>query len=471
MKPFLDDNFLLNSDTAAALFHDYAKALPIIDYHCHLSPQEIYENKTFANLTEVWLYGDHYKWRAMRANGVAEKYVTGAPGVDDYERFTAWAETVPQTIGNPLYHWSHMELQRFFGIADPISGSNARAIWDQVNEQLAGGGFDARSLIARSNVEAVCTTDDPTDTLEYHIKIKELEGFGTKVLPAFRPDKGLEIRKPGFIPWIRKLEETTGGSVATYAQLLSALESRVSFFHTNGCLVSDHALDTVPYAETTETETAAIFAKALKGESISAEEEMKYKTFTLVFLGRLYAERGWTMQYHINASRNNNTRMFELLGPDTGYDSINDSLIAYPLMKLLDALERENALPKTILYSVNATQNDVLASIIGSFQGGGIPGKMQLGSAWWHNDTKEGMLSQLKSLAGMGLLSRFVGMLTDSRSFLSYPRHEYFRRIVCNLIGGWAENGEAPNDLELLGGLVQNISYYNAKRYFSFDSV
>lgn len=470
MKKFLDENFLLSNETAIRLYHDYAKDMPIIDYHCHLSPQEIYENKTFKNITEAWLYGDHYKWRAMRANGAEEKYVTGGEGANDYDRFLAWAKTVPQTIGNPLYHWSHLELQRYFGIYDLINEKNAPAIWEKVNAQLNGEGFGARDFITKSNVKVVCTTDDPTDSLEYHIKIKEIKDFDVLVLPSFRPDKGLEINRATFVPWVKKLAEVSGSAIDTYDQLLAALDARIRFFHSVGGRVSDHALDYVAYAETTQEEAAAIFAKALKGETVTLEEEKKYKTYTLVFMGKRYAELGWAMQFHINAARNNNSRMFGKLGPDTGYDSINDSSLAYPLAKLLDALDSEDALPKTILYSLNPKDHYVLGTIMGSFQGGGVPGKIQLGSAWWFLDTKDGMLEQMKALSNLGLFSRFVGMLTDSRSFLSYTRHEYFRRIVCNLIGEWVENGEAPDDLELLGEIVQNISYNNADQYFQFSS-
>lgn len=469
MKQFLDENFLLSNETAVRLYHDYAKDMPIIDYHCHLSPQEIYENKTFKNITEAWLYGDHYKWRAMRANGVEEQFVTGGEGASDYDRFLAWAKTVPQTIGNPLYHWSHLELQRYFGIHDLINEKNAPAIWEKVNAQLNGEGFGARDFIKKSNVKVVCTTDDPTDSLEYHIKIKEIKDFDVLVLPSFRPDKGLEINRATFLPWVDKLGQVVGQAIDSYDQLLTALESRIRFFHSVGGRVSDHALDYVAYAETTKDQAAAIFAKALKGEAVSLEEEKQYKTYTLVFMGKLYAELGWAMQFHINAARNNNSRMFGKLGPDTGYDSINDSSLAYPLAKLLDALDSDDALPKTILYSLNPKDHYVLGTIIGSFQGGGIPGKIQLGSAWWFLDTRDGMLEQMKALSNLGLFSRFVGMLTDSRSFLSYTRHEYFRRIVCNLIGEWVENGEAPNDLELLGDIVKNISYNNANEYFNFS--
>jgi glucuronate isomerase len=469
MKKFLDENFLLSNETAVRLYHDYAKQMPIIDYHCHLSPQEIYENKTFKNLTEAWLYGDHYKWRAMRANGAEEKYVTGGEGTSDYDRFLAWTKAVPNTIGNPLYHWSHLELQRFFGVHDLLNEKNAPAIWEKVNAQLSGEGFGARDLIKKSNVKVICTTDDPTDTLEYHIKIKELKDFDVAVLPSFRPDKGLEINKNGFIQWVRKLEQVSEKTISNYDQLLTSLESRVRFFHSIGGRVSDHALDYVAYAETTKQEAAAIFAKALQGSTVSLEEEKKYKTYTLVFLGKLYAELGWAMQFHINAHRNNNTRLLAKLGPDTGFDSINDSAVAQPIVRLLDALDSEDALPRTILYSLNPKDHYVLGSAIGSFQGGGIPGKIQLGAAWWFLDTKDGMLEQMRALANLGLLSRFVGMLTDSRSFLSYTRHEYFRRILCNMLGEWVENGEAPDDIELLGRIVQDISYNNAVEYFDFS--
>ncbi|MGO4371731.1 glucuronate isomerase [Paenibacillus sp. MCAF20] len=468
MKPFMDDNFLLFNETAVTLYHDYAKQMPIIDYHCHLSPQQIYENTSFSNITEAWLYGDHYKWRAMRANGAEERLVTGGEGATDYERFAAWAKTVPQTIGNPLYHWSHLELRRFFDVQELINEKNAPVIWEKVNAKLATGSFKARDLIKMSNVEVICTTDDPVDSLEYHIAIKGLEEFDVQVLPSFRPDKALEINRATYLPWIKQLAEVSASSIDSYDALLDALADRVKFFDEVGCKVSDHALDYVAYAETTKEEASAIFARALQGEKVSLEDEKKYKTYTLLFLGRQYAQRGWAMQLHINAARNNNARMFGKLGPDTGFDSINDSSVAYPLSRLLDALDSDDLLPNTIVYSLNANDNDVLGALIGCYQGGGVPGKIQLGSAWWFNDTKNGMLDQMNALANLGLLSRFVGMLTDSRSFLSYTRHEYFRRILCNLLGEWVENGEAPADMELLGDMVQNISYRNAKNYFGF---
>lgn len=466
MKMFLDDDFLLSGKTASRLYHEYAKPMPIIDYHCHLNPQEIYENKKYRNLTEVWLYGDHYKWRAMRTCGVDESRITG--DASDYDKFAAYAAAVPSMIGNPLYHWSHLELRRFFGVDELLNAENAPVIWEKVNARLGENGYGARDFIRMSDVRVICTTDDPVDSLEYHIKLKEDQSFDTVVLPSFRPDKALEINRSTFLPWIRRLEEASGGSIADFSQFMAALESRVRFFHQVGCRVSDHALDAVPYAEASEDEVAAIFARALKGETVSPEDEMKHKTFLLIRLGKLYAELGWAMQYHMNAARNLNPRMFAKLGPDTGFDAIGDNAIAAPLARLLGALELEGKLPKTILYSLNPTQNAVLAAMIGSFQGGGIPGKIQFGSAWWFNDTKEGMIQQMKTLADMGLLSRFIGMLTDSRSFLSYTRHEYFRRILCNLLGEWADNGEVPADPELLGGIVQDICYRNAEQYFDF---
>lgn len=465
MKAFMDDDFLLSTETAKKLYHEFAKDLPIIDYHCHLSPKEIFENKSFKNITEAWLYGDHYKWRAMRSNGVTEDYVTGDR--DDYEKFVAWAKTVPMTIGNPLYNWTHLELQRFFGVHEVLNEKSAPIIWNKVNDQLQGEGFGAQDLIKKSNVEVVCTTDDPTDSLEYHQKIKESD-FDVKVLPSFRPDKGLEINREGFLGWVEKLAEVSEQPIKSYDDFLQALESRVEFFHSLGGRVSDHALDEMMYEESTLEENRSIFEKALQGEKVSKEEEKKHKAYTLTFLGKLYSKHGWAMQFHINAHRNNNTRMFEKLGPDTGFDSINDSKVAGPLVKLLDSLDRDDALPKTILYSLNANDNDVIGSIIGSFQGGGTPGKVQFGTAWWFNDNKEGMLEQMKSLANLGLFSRFIGMLTDSRSFLSYTRHEYFRRLMCDLIGSWVENGEVPYDEELLESVVKGISYYNAKEYFQF---
>ncbi|WP_411679176.1 glucuronate isomerase [Clostridium thailandense] len=464
MKKFMDENFLLSNDTAIELYHNYAKDMPIIDYHCHLNPKEIYENKRFKNITEVWLYGDHYKWRAMRSNGIDEKYITG--DASDYEKFMAWSRTMPMTIGNPLYHWTHLELQRFFGIYDVLNEKNAPVIWEKANELLNSEGFGARELIKKSNVKVICTTDDAIDSLEYHIKLKEDKDFDVKVLPALRPDKAFLINNDTFIPWVEELGQVVGRNITTYDEFLEALESRIRFFHSVGCRISDHALDSITYAISSKEELVEIFAKALKEGKVSREEEGKYKTAILQFLGRMYSELGWAMQYHIAALRNNNTKMFKQLGPDTGFDSINDGEIAYPLARLLDSLQVNNNLPKTILYTLNPKDNYVIGTMLGNFQGTEVPGKIQFGSAWWFVDNKEGMIEQMKTLANLGLLSRFVGMLTDSRSFLSYTRHEYFRRILCNLIGEWVENGEVPEDMELLGSIIQGIAYNNAKEYF-----
>lgn len=466
MKAFMDDQFLLTNKIAVTLYEDWAKAMPIIDYHCHLSPKEIYENKQFANITEAWLYGDHYKWRLMRANGVEESHITG--DADDYNKFLAWAKTVPMTIGNPLYNWTHLELQRFFGIHELLNEKSAPAIWEKVNEQLASGRMGARDLIRNSNVKVVCTTDDPADSLEYHQKLLEEGDFEVKVVPGFRPDKGLELNRDSFKDWTAALSESAGIHIDSYDAFLKALEARIDFFHQTGGRVSDHALDQVMFAETTQEEAGAIFKKALNGEKVSVEEEAKYKTYTLTFLGEQYAKRSWVMQYHMHAHRNNNERMFGRLGPDTGYDSMNDEPLAKPLVGLLDALERKGSLPKTVLYSLNPKDNYTIASVTGSFQGGGVPGKIQFGTAWWFNDQKDGMLDQMKALANLGLFSQFIGMLTDSRSFLSYTRHEYFRRLVCDLIGTWVEQGEVPNDMDLLGGIVKGICFENAAAYFNF---
>lgn len=467
MKNFMDENFLLDNDIAKKLYNDYAKDLPIIDYHCHLIPQEIYENKQFKNITEIWLYGDHYKWRAMRANGVDEAYITG--NASDYDKFIAWAKTVPMLIGNPLYNWTHLELQRYFDVYEPLNEESAPEIWEKVNAKLTSGEFRARDFITKSNVKVVCTTDDPTDSLEYHKQLIDDGDFDVKVLPSFRPDKGLEINREGFQNWVKKLDEVSGITINSYDDYLQALESRVEFFDSLGGKVSDHAIDSMMYADASKEEVAEIFQNAINVGNVSIEDEKKFKSYTLTFLGKAYASRDWVTQYHINAHRNNNTRMFNELGPDTGYDSMNDELVAKPLVKLLDSLEKENALSKTIIYSLNPKDFSTIATIIGSFQGGGTPGKIQFGTAWWFNDTKPGMLDQMETLASIGVFSRFIGMLTDSRSLLSYTRHEYFRRLVCSLIGKWVENGEYPNDEKTLGEIVQGISYYNAHEYFDFE--
>ncbi|BBI32209.1 glucuronate isomerase [Cohnella abietis] len=468
MKAFMDDNFLLQNKVSEQLYHDYAVHQPIIDYHCHLNPQEIYEDKRFNNLTEIWLNGDHYKWRAMRANGISEPLVTGGPGISDYDRFSAWTKTVPTTIGNPLYHWSHLELRRYFGIELTINEKNGPVIWQKANEVLRSESFSVRQLIRDQRVRVICTTDDPTDTLEFHEGIKEVKDFDCAVLPTFRPDKALEIRRDTFLPWVRKLEHAAGIPIVGYEQFLAAINNRMEHFAKVGCKISDHALDQVHYVEATLDEASVVFSKALNGQTLTLEEEQKYKTYTFIHLGKRYAKLGWTMQLHIHASRNNNSRMFNLSGPDTGFDSIHDGQLAYPLTKLLDGIEASGGLPQTILYSLNPKDYYVLGTLMGSFQDGNTPGKIQLGSAWWFNDTKDGMLEQMNALANLGLLSRFIGMLTDSRSFLSYTRHEYFRRILCNMLGEWVVRGEVPHDMELLGGMVEGICYKNAKNYFEF---
>lgn len=467
MKEFLNDNFLLNSGAAVELYHNYAKEMPIFDYHCHLNPEEIANDKSFRNITEIWLGGDHYKWRAMRSNGVDEKYITG--DASDYDKFIAWAKTVPYCIGNPLYHWSHLELKRFFGIDLIINEENADEIWERANELLKQKEFTAKQLIKNSNVKALCTTDDAIDTLEFHKKIREDKEFNVKVYPALRPDKGINIQNDTFVPWMKALSEISEVKIENYGDFINALELRVEYFHQEGCRLSDHGLDKLFYKESTDEEANEIFAKAMKGEALSNDEVDKYKTRTLLNLAKMYNKRNWTMQLHIGALRNNNSRMFKVLGPDTGYDSINDGNIAEALSKLLNEIDKTNELPRTILYCLNPNDNYLLGTMIGNFQGGGIPGKIQFGSGWWFNDQKDGMKDQMSALANLGLLRRFVGMVTDSRSFISYTRHEYFRRVLCDLVGSWADAGEAPNDIDLLGKMIQEICFLNAKEYFGVD--
>jgi glucuronate isomerase len=468
MKQFMDENFLLNNKTAETLYHKYAKDMPIIDFHCHLNPMEIAEDKKYRNITELWLGGDHYKWRAMRSNGIEEKYITGDAA--DKEKFQKWAETIPFCIGNPLYHWTHLELRRHFGIDKLLSQDTAEEIWEQCNAILASGKLTARDLIKRSNVRVICTTDDPADTLEYHKAIALDRSFDVKVLPAFRPDKAINIDKEGFAEYLAKLGKAAGINIKNLKNLKSALESRIQFFHDSGCRVSDHALEPVVYCETSEKEAAGIFEKTLNGHALAEIEINKYKSHVLLFAGREYAKRNWVMQIHMGTIRNTNSRMLKLLGPDTGFDTIGDRTFADDLAKLLNYLDDTSELPRTILYCLNPRDNEILGTVIGCFQGDGIPGKLQFGSGWWFNDQKDGMIRQITALANLGLLSRFVGMLTDSRSFMSYIRHEYFRRILCNLIGEWVENGETPGDIKLLGSMVKDICYKNAEKYFQFSS-
>lgn len=470
MKNFLDNDFLLQTKTAKTLYHNYAKNEPIYDYHCHLSSKEIAENKMYLNLTELWLGGDHYKWRLMRSNGISEEYITG--NKSDYEKFLAFAKSLKYSIGNPMYHWAHLELKRYFGIDTLLNEKTAPEIWKKANQLLLLDKFSAKALIERSNVEVICTTDDPVDTLEHHIALKQDSAFKTKVLPTFRPDKGINIQLDTFKPWVQTLSDVIGSSITSLDQLLKALEERIDFFHSLGCRLSDHSLETFQYTRLFDMNNNIlnvnhIFIKAMNDEQLSKKEILLYKSTLLHFLGKQYSKRGWVMQLHLGALRNNSTRQFKSIGADCGFDSIDDSIFAASLSALLDELDTTDQLPKTILYVLNPRDNYVIGTMIGNFQGGGILGKIQFGSAWWFCDQKEGMISQMTTLSNLGLLSRFVGMLTDSRSFLSYTRHEYFRRILCNLIGDWVENGEYPNDIEFLGSIVQDISINNARNYFN----
>ena len=464
---FIKENFLLSNDKAEKLYFDYAKDQPIIDYHCHLPVKEIAENKKFENITQVWLNGDHYKWRAMRANGVDENYITGSAG--DKDKFLKWAETVPYTIKNPLYHWTHMELKKPFGISDKLLNSDsAEEIWNRCNDLLKEENFSAQGLIKQFNVETVCTTDDPVDSLEYHRKIKE-NPFGVKVIPAFRPDNAMAVENPDqFLSWLAKLEAASGVSVTSFGLFIDAIKKRHSYFHQNGCRLSDHGIETAYAEEYSDTEITSVFAKILSREKLNGEEILKFKSAMMFEFGVMDYEKGWVQQLHLGALRNNNSRKFRELGADTGVDSIGDFEIARPLSKYLDKLDDINKLTKTIIYNLNPRDNELIASMIGNFQDGTIAGKLQYGSSWWFLDQKSGMEKQIDALSNMGLLSRFVGMLTDSRSFLSYPRHDYFRRVLCNILGDEIEKGLIPDDLSLIGGLVANISYNNAKNYFNF---
>jgi glucuronate isomerase len=464
MKEFLCKDFLLENDTAKKLYHEYAKDMPIFDYHCHLSPKEIAEDKKYENITEVWLGGDHYKWRGMRSQGIEEKYITGDG--NDKDKFMKWASTIQYCIGNPLYHWTHLELSRYFGVDKQLNEETAEEIWDICNKKLQEASFSAKGLIKRSNVKVICTTDDPIDDLKYHRIIKEDKDFDVKVLPTFRPDKCVSIEKDSFLPWINSLEKVVNYKVNNIDVLLKAMNERVQYFHDLGCRIADHGLEGVDYIETEKEEINEIFVKKLCNEEINEEEIIKFKSYMLVFFGRLYAKHNWAMQLHMGCIRNANTRMMKLLGPDTGFDTIGDYSIAEGLAGVLDALDKTNELPKTILYNLNPCDNYVLGTLIGCFQNSDAKGKIQFGSGWWFNDQKDGMIKQMTDLANLGMLSNFVGMLTDSRSFLSYTRHEYFRRILCNVIGKWVENGEFPCDMKLLGTIVQNISFNNALNYF-----
>ena len=471
MKPFMNADFLLPDDCARRLFHDYAADMPIIDYHCHLPPADIATNATFDNIAHAWLGGDHYKWRAMRSNGVSEADITGHE--PDYRTFLAWAKTVPRLVGNPLYHWTHLELQRYFDIHEPLCAKSAPAIWEACNAQITRPEFGARSLLMRMKVRAVGTTDDPADTLEHHIAYAAVRQANEPVMtPSFRPDRALATDDlQVWQGYIDKLGAAADVSIDSYQSLISALDTRHAVFHGLGCRASDHGLS-APFATFATPQTKeALFAKLLGGTALTPAEADAYKTAVLLDVGRMNAQRGWAMQLHLSAVRNVNSAMFAKLGPDTGYDAVNDEQIAAKLSAFMNALQSEGQLPKTLLYSLNPNDLAVLGTVMGCFQDGSSPGKVQMGSAWWFNDHIEGMRQQMVSLGNLGLLSRFVGMLTDSRSFLSFPRHEYFRRVLCALVGGWMENGEIPPDFDTFGGMVQDISYRNAKNYFAIPGI
>lgn len=461
---FMNDNFILTNETARRLYHEYAKDLPIIDYHCHINPQEIAEDKKFKNITEIWLGGDHYKWRMIRSNGVPENEITG--DASDRIKFQRFAEALPRAIGNPMYHWTHLELKRYFDFNEPLNADTAEAAWEKCNELLKSDEMSAKNIVRKSNVAMIGTTDDPCDTLEWHKKIASDGDLETKVLPSFRPDKAVNIEKDGFVEYIEKLSGVCGYEIKTVSDVKKALTERLDYFCECGCKVTDHGLDYLCFALASDEEVEAIFERALSGEKVSLEDAEKYKTSVLLHLGREYAKRDIVMQLHYNVQRNTNTKKFNALGADTGFDCIMTRDCGVAVTAFLNALDKDDLLPKTIVYSLNPGDNEILGTVIGCFQGPEAQGKIQHGSAWWFNDTKSGMEAQLKSLANLSILGNFVGMLTDSRSFLSYTRHEYFRRILCNLIGTWVENGEYPNDEKMLKTLVQDICYYNAKRYF-----
>jgi glucuronate isomerase len=468
MKNFMDRDFVLTNETAKKLYHEHAASLPIIDYHCHLNPKMIADDYQFDNLGELWLGGDHYKWRAMRTNGIEERFCTGKD-TSDWEKFEKWAETVPYTMRNPLYHWTHLELKTAFGVEKLLKPETAREIYDECSAKLKTKAFSARGLMRHYKVETVCTTDDPVDSLEYHIALQK-EGFEIKVLPTWRPDKATAVEAPAdFIKYVEKLSEVSGVSISGYNDLIAALRKRHDFFAGVGCKLSDHGIEEFYAEDFTQQEIEAIFTKVYGGKTLTQEEILKFKSAVLYESAVMDREKDWTQQFHYGAIRNNNTRLFRQLGPDTGFDSIGDFTVAKAMSKFLNRLDTDNKLAKTIIYNLNPRDNDLIATMIGNFQDGSVAGKIQFGSGWWFLDQKTGMEAQMNSLSNLGLLSRFVGMLTDSRSFLSYPRHEYFRRILCNLIGADVENGLLPaSELDFLAKIVENVSYYNAKNFFRF---
>jgi glucuronate isomerase len=467
MKAFLDQDFLLQSPTAQTLYHQYAASMPIIDYHNHLVPQQIADDHQFENITQAWLYGDHYKWRAMRAHGVDEKYITG--NASDEEKFMKWAETVPYTMRNPLYHWTHLELQRYFGVTEVLNSASAKRIYDHCAALLKTPEYSVKNLLLKMNVQVLCTTDDPIDDLAYHKQIKA-SGYAIKVLPTFRPDKAMAVDDVAtFNSYVKSLAQVVGYGIQDLSTYKKAIAERHDYFHACGGRLSDHGLEHIYAEDYTEEQIAKIFGQLVSGANVSDHEKWQFKSAMLVYFAHLDHAKGWTQQFHLGALRNNNARLLGSLGPDTGFDSIGDFEQAKPLSKFLNHLDSTNQLAKTILYNLNPGDNELLATMTGNFQDGTIVGKMQFGSGWWFLDQKDGMERQINALSNMGLLSHFVGMLTDSRSFLSFPRHEYFRRILCNLMGQDVENGELPADIEWLGKLVKDISYTNASEFFNFE--
>ncbi len=467
MKPFMDGDFLLSTQTARTLFHEYAESMPIVDYHCHLDPWEIVSDRKFENITQLWLGGDHYKWRQMRSNGVPEEEITGS--APDRVKFQRWAQTLEMAIGNPLYHWSHLELRRYFGYTGCLNGDTAQEVWDLCNEKLQEDSMSVRNILRRSGVTLLCTTDDPEDDLKAHEQIARDDSCETQVLPAWRPDRAIGIGKPDYPDYIGKLSAASGVEIDSFRKLKEALGTRMDYFQERGCRVSDHGVDYVVFAPADEDEVERIFSKRLKGEELLPAESRVFQHAVMMFLGEEYSRRGWVMQLHYGCKRNNNSRMYRQLGPDTGFDCVNNEASASQLSDFLNCMDEKGALPKTIIYSLNPGDDAAVGTIIGCFQDGSVPGKIQQGAAWWFNDHKTGIQAQMTSLANLGLLGNFIGMLTDSRSFLSYTRHEYFRRILCDLIGGWVENGEYPADWKALEKIIRGISYNNAVRYFGFD--
>jgi glucuronate isomerase len=468
MADFLTEDFLLQTETARLLYHNHAAKMPIYDYHCHIAPQQIAEDKRFENLTQIWLYGDHYKWRAMRTNGVNEKYITG--DASDYEKFKKWAQTVPYTLRNPLYHWTHLELKKPFGITGKLlNADTAKEIYEKCSSMLKTDEFSCRNIIRKANVKVICTTDDPIDSLEHHQKIKS-DGFEVSVYPTWRPDKGMAVENISALNvWIDKLAEIADVDITDYRSYLDAIQERHNYFHQNGCRISDHGIETAYALDYTENEIKKIFNKIRANDELDLNEQLKFKSAMLYEFALMDAQAGWVQQFHFGALRNNNSRMFKKLGADTGFDSIGDFEIAKSLSKFLDRLDTNNKLAKTILYNLNPRDNELMATMLGNFQDGSVAGKMQWGSGWWFLDQKDGMEKQINALSNLGLLSRFIGMLTDSRSFLSYSRHEYFRRILCNILGNDVEGGLLPNDMKLLGQMVENICFNNAKDYFLLE--